>query len=70
MINPNSFEPDILMPHALEHDKQTPQLELLSHAFQAGELCPSCGQARLDYDGCLNLICPKCNYFAGGGCFT
>jgi uncharacterized Zn finger protein (UPF0148 family) len=37
--------------------------------LRAGELCPHCKQERLDYDGQLNLSCPKCGY-AVGGCFT
>lgn len=34
-----------------------------------GDLCPRCRQARMDYDGLLNLVCPRCGYTAGG-CFT
>jgi hypothetical protein len=37
--------------------------------LRAGDLCPQCKQERLDYDGLLNLSCPKCGY-AVGGCFT
>lgn len=37
--------------------------------LRAGDLCPRCGKARLDYDGLLNLACPECGY-ALGGCFT
>lgn len=36
---------------------------------RAGDLCPRCRQARLDYDGLLNLVCPQCG-FTAGGCFT
>gem|GEM_PF-1282588 len=32
-----------------------------------GQLCPQCGQGRLDYDGLLNLVCPACGYTSGGG---
>jgi hypothetical protein len=39
------------------------------HEPHRGDLCPRCGQARLDYDGLLNLTCPNCGY-AVGGCFT
>lgn len=34
-----------------------------------GDLCPKCGQERLDYDGLLNLVCPRCGA-AAVGCFT
>ena len=37
--------------------------------LRAGDLCPHCGKACLDYDGLLNLACPECGY-ALGGCFT
>jgi uncharacterized protein (DUF983 family) len=43
---------------------QEEQVEL-----RAGDLCPRCRSARLDYDGLLNLACPQCG-FAIGGCFT
>lgn len=36
---------------------------------QAGKLCPVCGEAEIDYDGMLNLVCPKCGFYEGG-CFT
>jgi hypothetical protein len=36
---------------------------------RAGDLCPQCKEERLDYNGLLNLACPKCGY-ALGGCFT
>lgn len=37
--------------------------------LRSGDLCPNCWQGRMDYDGLLNLTCPKCGY-ARGGCFT
>ncbi|MBN1145918.1 MAG: hypothetical protein JXA78_01580 [Anaerolineales bacterium] len=37
--------------------------------LRAGDLCPTCGAERLEYDGMLNLACPKCGY-ALSGCFT
>ena len=29
-------------------------------SLRAGDLCPVCGKAALDYDGMLNLACPGC----------
>lgn len=37
--------------------------------LRPGQICPSCGEAKLDYDGLLNLVCPRCG-LAQGGCFT
>lgn len=37
--------------------------------LRAGDICPACEAAELDYDGLLNLACPHCGY-ALGGCFT
>lgn len=37
--------------------------------LRAGDLCPSCRSAYMDYDGLLNLVCPQCGY-GMGGCFT
>ncbi|MHB1449930.1 MAG: hypothetical protein ACYCX1_12430 [Bellilinea sp.] len=36
---------------------------------ESGKLCPQCNQGIMDYDGLLNLTCPKCAY-TQGGCFT
>jgi len=37
---------------------------------RAGDSCPVCGCATLDYDGLLNLACPHCGFTGGGGCHT
>lgn len=38
--------------------------------LRKGELCPQCGEGALDYNGLLQLECPKCGYVTGegGGC--
>ncbi len=42
-----------------------------ARAAAAGDLCPRCGEGRLDYDGTLNLFCPACGEkLDGGGAFT
>jgi hypothetical protein len=38
-------------------------------APKAGDLCPQCQSAKIDYDGLLNLRCPNCGYTLAG-CFT
>lgn len=38
--------------------------------LRSGDLCPQCQSERLDYDGLLNLTCPKCGFTPGGGCFS
>ena len=43
--------------------------KVTTHEVRPGDLCPKCGEGRLDYNGLLNLACPKCGY-ALGGCFT
>ena len=62
----------------MDNQKPPDALHLALHATpasedplrrRAGDLCPRCGQARLDYDGLLNLACPQCGPVAGG-CFT
>ena len=40
-----------------------------SKELRAGDLCPRCQEEHMDYDGLLNLACPKCGYTLGG-CFT
>jgi uncharacterized protein (DUF983 family) len=48
---------------------QTPAAEQnTNRPLGVGDLCPKCGQGRLDYDGLLNLACPQCGYSLGGGC--
>lgn len=60
----NRIDPILTPPVIEEEQKDTPTGDL-----RAGDLCPQCKQAQLDYDGLLNLSCPKCGY-AVGGCFT
>lgn len=36
---------------------------------KAGDLCPKCQSAKIDYDSMLNLSCPDCGYTLAG-CFT
>jgi hypothetical protein len=36
---------------------------------KAGEICPQCQAARIDYDSMLNLSCTNCDYILAG-CFT
>jgi hypothetical protein len=40
------------------------------HPPRPGDLCPQCGQGRLDYNGVLLLACDTCDYVLGegGGC--
>lgn len=38
--------------------------------LRAGDPCPKCNVERLDYDGLLNLACPKCGPVQAGGCFS
>ncbi len=43
----------------------------LVKAAQVGDFCPTCHESRLDYDGMLNLACPKCGTVINtGGAFT
>ena len=38
--------------------------------LRSGVVCPQCGQGRLDYNGLLQLECPRCGFVnaEGGGC--
>jgi len=49
-----------------QHSEQEPVAGL---RLRAGDLCPTCRLEHLEYDGLLNLACPKCGY-ALSGCFT
>ena len=42
------------------------QVSIISE-LRAGILCPTCLTERLDYDGLLNLACPKCGIICSGG---
>ena len=37
-------------------------------SLQAGMHCPRCGQAVIDYDGLLQLVCPNCGLKEAGAC--
>ncbi len=34
--------------------------------IRAGQLCPKCKKALIDYDGLLNLTCPECGLVESG----
>lgn len=47
---------------------QNPQPD---HLPRRGDLCPNCGQGRLDYNGLLELACEHCGFVlsgSAGGC--
>jgi hypothetical protein len=37
---------------------------------RAGDLCPVCGKASLDYNGLFVLTCPRCHHVAESGVFS
>jgi hypothetical protein len=64
-----------------ENEKQLSSLELLltgqsqpqkadTPPLRWGAPCPQCGEGKLDYNGLLQLECPKCGFVSseGGGC--
>jgi uncharacterized protein (DUF983 family) len=38
--------------------------------LRSGSPCPECGEGNLDFDGLLQLECPRCGFVSGegGGC--
>ncbi len=47
-----------------------PEHKLVMGPLKKGDPCPLCGEGRLDYNGLLQLECPKCGFVSGegGGC--
>ncbi len=47
-----------------------PLAEGAEEVYRAGDPCPNCGFARLEYDGYFNVYCPLCGFRTGarGGC--
>lgn len=56
-------------PAMLALELEEPLLAAPPYEPRSGDICPQCDAGKLDYDGMLNLACPKCGY-AVGGCFT
>lgn len=54
----------------LEAGKKRPKSGTTAMHLRSGDLCPQCRVERLDYDGLLNLSCPRCGTVDGawGGC--
>jgi uncharacterized protein (DUF983 family) len=39
--------------------------------LRMGDPCPQCGQGKLDYNGLLELECPRCGYrYLAAGSYT
>jgi len=47
-------------------DLEQSDQEEIATRLQSGDLCPSCLQGRMNYNGLLNLECDKCKYTVGG----
>jgi uncharacterized protein (DUF983 family) len=48
------------------HPENQGKAEINNCDLIPGSLCPKCGQDKLDYNGLLNLACPKCGFEQGG----
>jgi len=48
--------------HSQEHHKGKKSCEISKI-----KKCPNCHQAALEYNGLLNLVCPKCGYEIAAG---
>lgn len=46
------------------------EAESAVETYRAGDLCPNCSFARLEYDGYFNVYCPICGFRTGarGAC--
>jgi hypothetical protein len=49
---------------------QQPEIAEVKIPLRKGAVCPQCGLGQLDYNGVLQLECPKCGFVngEGGGC--
>ena len=54
---------------SLSSEFQTASSDLEAAIPKAGDTCPQCRLAKIDYDSMLNLSCPDCG-FTLAGCFT
>jgi uncharacterized Zn finger protein (UPF0148 family) len=58
-------------PREENHQNEHPAASCLIQpgvSLRAGMLCPRCGQAVIDYDGLLQLVCPNCGLKEAGAC--
>lgn len=44
-----------------------PETHTAAKPLHKGELCPNCGEGRLEYNGLLQLACPVCGFVNGEG---
>jgi len=53
-------------------DEKQPSIESITgmNPPGPGASCPNCGKGKLDYNGLLELECPRCGYVisSGAGC--
>ncbi|MCC6957229.1 MAG: hypothetical protein IT316_10595 [Anaerolineales bacterium] len=70
MDEPKSPLPPLSLPFALQPNESSADANKLAAPLRAGQTCPACGRAELEYDGLLNLVCPQCGFSGGAGCHT
>ena len=49
---------------------ELPESAQITSALRKGDVCPQCGEGKLDYNGLLQLECSACGFVngEGGGC--
>ena len=49
---------------------ELPENTLVTPSLRKGDVCPQCGEGKLDYNGLLQLECSACGFVngEGGGC--
>ncbi|MBW6466300.1 MAG: hypothetical protein K0B06_07355 [Brevefilum sp.] len=63
---PSKKDDDLIQGPSSQQADHSQKCKETAARLRAGMTCPICHQAQLDYDGMLQLICPRCGVLETG----
>jgi hypothetical protein len=66
MKMPNKKNDHLIQGSSTHQAENSQKYKLSASRLRMGNTCPNCHQAQLDYDGMLQLMCPRCGVLETG----
>jgi hypothetical protein len=66
MMMPSKKDDHLIQGSSTQQAENSQKDKLTATRLRAGMTCPCCHQAQLDYNGLLQLMCPRCGVVESG----